>query len=712
MSSPTSEHRKTQPRRLLAAVWFADIVGFTGLSSRDEDAALRLAETFQAVTREAVAGLGGKMIKFLGDGGLAVFPSADAAVRAGLTVQQDFQARTAAAGNAAGLRVGIHLGEVVTAPDGDVYGDGVNTASRILHEAEPGQVVVSEDVWRQIRQRRGYRFGTVAERTLAGLDEPVKIRVVEGAPEESESGSVAAPRDRRTFARRRAARGVELLVLAGILLTAGVAVALVSRSGKSASPVAATAGAPLAAAGPPSAPASEQGSIAVLPFVNMSSDAEQEYFSDGLTEELLNVLAQIPELRVASRTSAFAFKGKNVPVDSIARALHVANVLEGSVRRSGDRVRITAQLVEARNGFNLWSETYDRDLKDIFAVQDEISKAIVHQLQIKLAAGGAPLAKQETADPEAHTLLLKGIAAGRQNTRESFAEAERLFRQAIQRDPRYARAHARLAATLMNRAYLRQIPLEAGYAQARAEAERALALDPGLSTAHMVLGLIADSHDWDFAAAEEHYRRAVEANPNDAQAYSSRAWLLMRLGKPEEAIREARRAVELDAVSASAYNNLAVMYGYSGQEQRAVEAYMAALALAPDAGGVSANLAPIYSDLGRHAEAIRTAERARSLDPEDHFTLATLGYAYARAGKRPEAERALAALRSKPEVSPYLIAAVYAGLGDKEHAFEMLEQAVKQRDDLVPDLGVHPAFKELRSDPRFARLLRKIGLPS
>ncbi len=710
MSSPTSEHRKTQPRRLLAAVWFADIVGFTGLSSRDEDAALRLAETFQAVTREAVAGLGGKVIKFLGDGGLAVFPSADAAVRAGLTVQQDFQARTAAAGNAAGLRVGIHLGEVVTAPDGDVYGDGVNTASRILHEAEPGQVVVSEDVWRQIRQRRGYRFGTVAERTLAGLDEPVKIRVVEGAPEESESGSVAAPRDRRTFARRRAARGVELLVLAGILLTAGVAVALMSRSGKSASPVAATAGAPLAAAGPPSAPAAEQGSIAVLPFVDMSQAKDQEYFSDGLTEELLNVLAQIPALRVASRTSAFSFKGKEVGIDSIARALHVRNVLEGSVRKAGDRVRITAQLIDAKTGFHLWSETYDRDLKDIFAVQDEISKAIVDALRIELAGGeNAPLAKQETADPEAHTLLLKGIAALRQG---AFAEAERLFRQAIQRDPGYARAHAELANTLMLRATFRQIPLEAGYAQARAEAEHALALDPGLSEAHTVLGGIADVHDWDFAAAEEHFRRALAANPGDAWAHSLRAWLLMRLGKPEEAFREARRAVELDPFSAVAYIGLGAMYAHTGQPQPAVEAYQAALALAPNSAPISANLAFIYSDLGRHADAIRSAERARSLDPEDHFTLTALGYAYARAGKRPEAERALAALRSKPEVSPYLIATVYAGLGDREHAFELLEQAVKQRDDLVPDLGVEPVFKDLRSDPRFARLLRKIGLPS
>ena len=508
---------------------------------------------------------------------------------------------------------------------------------------------------------------------------------------------------------RQKASGVELLMLAGILLIAGVAVAWVSRGGKIDSP--ALVSGPVAPGPLATAPAPEQGSIAVLPFVNMSPDKNQEYFSDGLTEELLNVLAKIPELRVASRTSSFSFKGSKAPMDSIARALKVGHVLEGSVRKSGDRVRIRAQLIDARKGFHLWSETYDRELKDVFAVQDEISKAVAAQLRLKLAPG-EKLAKQETTSPEAHTLLLKGIAAHRQGRQESFAAAERLFRQAIARDPRYAQAHARLANTLMLRAYFRYMPLAAGYAQARAAAEQALALDPKQSEAHTVLGRIADTYDWDFAAAEAHFRRALEANPGDARAHSLRAWLLMRLGKPEEAIREARRSVELDPISMAAYNNLGAMYSYAGQEQQAVEAFQAALALAPDAAGLHSNLALSYSDLGRHADAIQTAERARSLDPEDHFTLSTLGYVYGRAGKRAEAEQARRTLQAQPDASPYLIATIYTGLGDKERAFGMLEKAVERRDDLVPDLGVDPVFNDLRSDRRMKRLLQKIGLPS
>lgn len=230
------------------------------------------------------------------------------------------------------------------------------------------------------------------------------------------------------------------------------------------------------------------------------------------------------------------------------------------------------------------------------------------------------------------------------------------------------------------RATRRDIPLEAGYAQARAAAERALALDATQSEAHTVLGRIADTHDWDFPAAEAHYTRAVEANPGDARAHSLRAWLLMRLGRREEALREARRAVELDPISMPAYNNLGAMYSYAGQEQRAAEAFQAGLALAPDAAALVANLALSYSDLGRHADAIRSAERA------------------------------LATLWAEPDASPYLIATAYAGLGDSERAFQMLEQAVKQRDDLVPDLGVDPVFNDLRGDPRMQRLLQGIGL--
>lgn len=502
--------------------------------------------------------------------------------------------------------------------------------------------------------------------------------------------------------------GPELVMIAALLLIAGIGVAFVTPA-PSAGPEPLP---PVASAFVGGAPVAEQGSIAVLPFENMSADADNEYFSDGITEELLNVLAQLPELRVASRTSAFAFKGKDVAIDSIARALNVRHVLEGSVRKAGDQVRITAQLIDAESGYHLWSGTYDRKLEDIFAVQDEISREIVQQLQLQLGGGraGARLAREETKDPDAHVLVLRAAHLASQNTREGFEQAEALLKQAIGRDPTYARAHSLLANVYSSQAYRRYGPVETLMRQARAALERGLELDPNLPQAHYVAGVMAyDSGDRQAAAAS--YARAVELNPGYAAAHSQRAWVLMSLGRREEAIQAAERAVQLDPVSFAAQGNAGGVYSYARQFQRAIQAYQSALELEPDHSIVLSNLALTYSMLGRHAEAIRAAGRAREASPQDQFTLSAMGYAFARAGRRADSEAILRTLEALPEPSPYLRATVYAGLGDKDEVFSLLEQAVLQVDPHVADLGVDPVFDPFRSDPRMGRLLQRQGLP-
>lgn len=380
---------KTRERRL-AAVWFADIVGFTRLSSRDEDAALRLIQTFQAITRKVVTGSGGTVVKFLGDGGLAVFPSADAAVRAGLDVQRGFDSRTATAGMTAKLRVGIHLGDVVSEPDGDVYGDGVNTASRIQHEAEPGQVVVSEDVWRQIRQRSGYEFDALGERAVAGLDEPIRIYAVVGVPEAID------PEPSSTRPLRKADRRPKIAMAAASALVLAVIGWWLSNQRDMAGPTAAEAAS----------------SIAVLPFTDMSPGGGQEYFGDGMTEELINALTKLEGIGVVSRTSAFAYKGQNLDVREIGRRLEVGNVLEGSIRFSGNQLRVTARLVDVADGIDLWSESYDREMKDVFVIQEEIARSIVTELAPELASAGIVLVPAGTRDPEAYQLYLQGDTSG------------------------------------------------------------------------------------------------------------------------------------------------------------------------------------------------------------------------------------------------------------------------------------------------------------
>ncbi len=501
--------------------------------------------------------------------------------------------------------------------------------------------------------------------------------------------------------------GPELLMLAGIFVVAGAAVAFVSR-GRSGAPAAAAGRDATATAAAPAA-AAEQGSIAVLPFLDLSPKHDQEYFSDGLADELLDALTRLPGLRVASRTSAFAFRGMSVSIDSIGRALRVGNVLEGSVRKEGDRVRITAQLISAGTGYHLWSETYDRELKDVFAVQDEISRAIVNALALKLSGGqAARLVKEGTSDPQAHDLALKGDYFAHQGNRAALARAVDLLGQAIRRDTTYARAWAELANAFSQQAYARYGPREALVAKAREAATRALALDSTQASAQFALGRLAWQQDWDPRAAEAHYRRAIELNPGLAVAHSQRGWVLMDMGRTAEALAEAKRATELDPVSAGMLNNLGGMYNYAGQAEQAVQAFRAAIALQPNSSVALANLAATLSVAGRHQEAIRTAEQARALDPQDQYTLAVLAYGYARAGRRADAERALAALQSQPEPSPYLVATAYAGLGAAAKVFEFLERAVAQKDESALDLGVDPVFDPYRGDPRMRPLLDRI----
>lgn len=500
---------------------------------------------------------------------------------------------------------------------------------------------------------------------------------------------------------RQRVSATELLLLAALVVLGVLAVGYVMvRAPARATPETAAA-----------TPRVDRASVAVLPFLDMSPRHDQEYFSDGLTEEILNTLAQIPGLRVAARTSSFAYKGKAVGVDSIARALHVAHVLEGSVRTEADRIRITGQLIDARTGYHLWSDAFDRNPKDVFDVQREIARAIADTLRLQLGARvEAPQEPQSAIDPQAHALVLKGVFFGRLGTREGLGEAVRLLRAAVARDPRYARAHSELGGAYQRQAYLRHGQPDRLYRQAEDEARRALALDPRDYRGHELLGRIADYRTRDYHTAEEQYRLALESNPSDATTHSHRAWMLMRLRRMDEALAEARRAAELDPISGGMTSNLAAMYLYAGRTADAADAFAAALALEPSDVTTMSNLATAQALLGRGPEAVRTAERSLAAAPNDEFVIATAAYAYAAAGRRADAERLLRGMDARPDASPYLRAGVHLALGRRERALELLQEAVRTRDDYAGDLAVDPIFRPLRDDPRFARLLAAAGL--
>ena len=373
-------------------------------------------------------------------------------------------------------------------------------------------------------------------------------------------------------------------------------------------------------------------SIAVLPLVNMSSDREQEYFSDGLTEELLNLLAKVPGLRVASRTSAFGFKGKNVKMSEIGRELGVATVLEGSVRRSGDRIRITTQLISAGDGYHLWSETYDRRITDVFAVQDEIAAAVVGALKLKLLE--APGARERrTGSVEAHDLYLRGLHFWNLRTGEALLRAAEFFRAAIKADPGYALAHVGLADSIEVRAAYAWVRDDDLRAQAKAAALRALELDPDLGEAHASLGLmLADELDW--TRALEHYRKAVALRPDYATAHHWFAMSLADLGRADEARREIEQALRLDPTSRIINTNAGHAAMMARDYARAEVHYRAALDLAPDFEYARSELAILHALAGKRAEALAEIEKV-SPDGGHRYTRAIV---FARAGRRQAAE--------------------------------------------------------------------------
>jgi serine/threonine protein kinase/tetratricopeptide (TPR) repeat protein len=461
-------------------------------------------------------------------------------------------------------------------------------------------------------------------------------------------------------------------------------------------------------------------SIAVLPFVNRSASQDDEYFSDGVADELLGLLAKIKGLRVSARASSFFFRGQNVPLSEVGRALNVATVLDGSVRRAGNRVRISVQLVKVSDGYHLWSETYDRTLDDIFAVQDDIARSVVKQLRVTLLGEAADseasdraraevsrAARGRATDPEAHRLFLLARHFMDQLNREATAKAITLLEQAVQRDPRFA-----LAWTELSVAYIRQMGWELlgakeGYAMGREAVDRALALEPSLAEAHAQLASIKMFHDWDWAGADQALTRARELAPGSAAVLRLSGVLANVLGRPDDAIAMFRQALEQDPLSAAAYHSLGLalyaLQDFAGAE----EAFRKALDLAPLRISTHAQLALIALAQGRLDDALAEAK----LEPEPGYGLLALSIVERALNRPSDSDRALNRLiDNHPWQCALQIAEVYATRGDTDRAFLWLERAYEGRDVGLPHVTSSPRLRSLRDDPRWPAFLGRMGL--
>ena len=443
-------------------------------------------------------------------------------------------------------------------------------------------------------------------------------------------------------------------------------------------------------------------SIAVLPFVNMSDDQNNEYFSDGLSEELLNLLAKIPELKVASRSSAFSFKGKDFKISDVGRELNVAHVLEGSVRKSGNQIRITAQLIEVEDGFHLWSETWDRTLDNIFAIQDEIAAAVVDELEITLL-GAVP--QVEETDPEAYSLVLQARYFSNQLKPEGWEQSIPLYRKALEIAPDYAMAWAGLSRDYINLAGYNLLPPEEGYRLAREAAEKALSINPDTATAHAALGWISMHFEGDLEAAARSFKRALDLDPNNLATLRNAATFSYGLGRLDDAIALGEYSLARDPVNPSAYFNLTHHYNVAGRYEEAIESARGALRLNPGMPGANYYMGESLLRLGQPEQALEAFRQ----ETDDEWRVKGTALALFSLGRMSEFQDKFAELREGWEDRwPIEIAHVYAWIGETDRIFALLEKDIEINGP--GGVMVDPFFISVHDDPRWHALLERAGI--
>ena len=711
MPTESTEERK------LAAIMFTDMVGYSALAQRDSKLALDLLEEHRRILREIFPRFHGTEIKTIGDAFLVEFGSALEAAQCAIEIQRALAKRNTdvVASRNIAVKIGIHIGDVVHR-DGDVYGDGVNIASRIEPLAGAGGIAVSMDVERQIRNALEARFEKFSKADLKNISLPMELfRIVLPWEQKSEV------RGQKSEARRNLSNAKWVGIAALVVLVLGISWLFIQRAGKD-HQNAATGSSTAAPAAPTKAP--DEKSVAVLSFVNLSDDKGSEYFSDGVAEELLTVLQKIPGMHVAARTSAFSFKGKNVTAQEIGQKLGVAYLVDGSVRKAGDQVRIAARLARADTGEELWSENYTRDLKNVFAVQTELAQTIVEQLgnrfggadsgssaKEKIQAEVQAAEKGGTKNAEAHQFYLQGRFFDNRHAEKSAREALAAYERAVALDSQYAKAWAGVAGAHL---WLAAFATEGGQkkfdehlAKARDGVARALSIEPDLPDALYSRGWIETSFDFNWIAAAQTIRKLTALAPADPSTFVAAANFETGIGNTDREIELYRKAVELDPLNGQARAFLAFALATSRKYDDARIEYARLVELNPSAPWAHAGLGISYLLQGKFEKAATEAQ----LDAADWTRLLVVSCARWAQKRIQESDAALNDLiKNDAETAAYQIADAYAYRGDKDKAFEWLARARQQRDPGLGFLRSDPLLENLHDDPRWNALLHSVGL--
>jgi len=641
----------TQERRRLAAVVFTDIVGYSTFSERNEALAMRLLDAHNSLVRRVMEGHGGREVKTIGDSFLLEFPSALEAVRFAVEAQDEFgrSAREEPSGETISVRIGVHVGDVIDR-DGDLFGDAVNIASRIVEVAQGGQVCISGNVYDQVRNKVRVGMEPLPSQRLRGIESKVDLFLLVQQAEDPVEGPATAPANR----------------------------------------------------------------IAVLPFANISPDPNDGYFAEGLTEELISQLSAVQGLRVIARTSVERYKAVPKNARQIGAELRVSHLLEGSVRKAGNRIRITAHLVDAESQEEVWSDRYEKDLVDVFSIQSDIASRVAESLKVRLVgAERERMQSKETESVAAYIAYLKGRSLLRQGTERSAHLAREQFELAIKADEGYAKAYAGMADTMVLLGDYLFSPVPKALAEANKYVRKALSLDPDLAEARVSLGSLL-MYDYRFDDAEKELRKAVESNPSYPTGHFWYAICLNCFGRREQAVQQTLIAEELDPLSSSVALTAFYRLITTGRFEEAKKRISKLEEIDRESPLVD-EAKMVYSFQRRDWEAALVILRKMiERDPADPYLDMDLAYIYAVTGRRDEATKLVEKLKEVPEdqrVRGQLLALVFVGLGEVDSALEWIAYGISKKEFFISWIRADPLFERVRKDARFGELLKSVGLP-
>jgi adenylate cyclase len=657
----------SEEQRRFAAIMFSDIVGFTAMTQKNESISLQLLQAHNELLRPAFARHLGQEVKTIGDSFLVEFNSPLDAFLCAIDIQEmlyRYNQNIPSKDLQIQIRIGLHYGDIVH-QDNDVFGDAVNICSRIQPLAAPGGICLSEQVFSEVNGRSPFQFQKLPTPALKNVIRPVVVYQVLlpwlGPTETADNSKTKG----------KASNGQSISI---------------------------------------------KQRVAVLPIESISENPNEEFFGDGLTEELIAVLSNIKDIRVIARSSVLRYKGQQAfrDITQIGMELNVGSILDGSIRKSGNKIRVSVHVIDVETTELIWTKIYDYELNDLFFVQSDIAKQVSKALKVKLRfSEKARIEKKETESVDAYTLYLNGRFLLHKRTKQAMIEAVKYFEDAVSKDSRFARAYAGLADSYLLLGSYGYMEAKEAYSKAKQYISKALDLDQYDAEAHDSLGFLLEAYYYDFAAARSEFEIAIDLNPSSSQA---RHWHGMNLAismNLEGAIEELEKAMEIDPLSPQVGTVLGGFYAYVGRDDDALKTWAEVLKFNPDNVPIYLNMALFYAKKKDKELAISNMKKTLKLAWEPLEFKCVFGYIYAVLGEREEALKILETVveRAKKEyVSPFYLAILYSGLGDHDRCLEYIEKSIDDKSCEIESLINDSMFERIRSDPRLVEILSKIGV--